>query len=79
MCDNCIHKPVCSIYEATGGVKRCKHYREGRKGKVIGLLAVDEKPLHMNGKCPFCQAIMMISDRFCPMCSADMRGEEYGR
>ena len=26
MCNNCIHKSVCSIYDATGGVKHCEYY-----------------------------------------------------
>lgn len=28
MCNNCIHKAVCSIYRATGGVKKCEHFKE---------------------------------------------------
>ena len=28
MCNNCIHKAVCSIYRATGGVKKCEHHKE---------------------------------------------------
>lgn len=35
MCDNCIHKPVCSIYRATWGVKRCEHHKEERRGRWI--------------------------------------------
>ena len=35
MCNNCIHKAVCSIYRATGGVKKCEHHREERKGECI--------------------------------------------
>ena len=31
MCDNCEHKPVCSIYRATGGVKSCEHHKEERE------------------------------------------------
>ncbi len=35
MCNNCIHKPVCSIYTATGGhVRECKHFREVTKKGV---------------------------------------------
>ena len=26
MCDNCIHKAVCFIFRATGGVKKCEHF-----------------------------------------------------
>ena len=33
MCNNCIHKIVCSKYIATGGVKSCEHHKEERKGK----------------------------------------------
>ena len=33
MCNNCIHKPVCSIYRATGGKKECEHFKEDKKGK----------------------------------------------
>lgn len=28
MCNICIHKTVCSIFYATGGVKRCEHFKE---------------------------------------------------
>lgn len=29
MCDNCIHKAVCSKFAATGGyVNKCEHYME---------------------------------------------------
>lgn len=30
MCDNCMHKPICTIYIATGGVNNCEHHREER-------------------------------------------------
>ena len=40
MCNNCIHKPVCSKYIATGGVKSCEHHKEERKGRWA----------HCNGK-----------------------------
>lgn len=33
MCNNCIHKPVCSKYIATGGVNSCEHHKEERKGR----------------------------------------------
>lgn len=35
MCDNCTHKPVCSIYRATGGKKQCEHHKEEREGKWV--------------------------------------------
>ena len=38
MCDNCEHKPVCSIYRATGGVKSWEHYRSEFRSKTIVTL-----------------------------------------
>lgn len=56
MCNNCIHKAVCSIYTATGGyVRECKHFREVTK-KVTGQRLIDadalmEKLSRMIGYC----------------------------
>ena len=33
MCDKCLCKPVCSRYEATGGVNKCGYFRADRRGK----------------------------------------------
>ena len=36
MCKNCIHKPVCGKFLATGGhVINCKHHRQERRGKCM--------------------------------------------
>jgi hypothetical protein len=35
LCNNCIHKDVCSRWTATWGMKSCEHYREERKGKWL--------------------------------------------
>ena len=72
MCNNCIHKPVCLICEATGGVNKCKHHRENRKGKPIQTASSETVPFSTDSMCPFCSAAMLSSDRFCPMCGADM-------
>ena len=75
MCNNCIHKAVCSIYRATGGVKKCEHFKEERKGKW------DDS---YDGVTPYCTACgrshrgMYRTPNFCPNCGADMRGEEDG-
>jgi hypothetical protein len=77
MCDNCIHKPVCSIYRATGGKKQCEHYKEERKGEwkkanIAGYL-----------KCSRCEDAFVYEEwlkdgrwSYCPNCGADMRGTE---
>lgn len=39
MCNNCIHKPVCSKYIACGEVKSCEHFKEERRasGFLLGV------------------------------------------
>ena len=76
MCNNCIHKPVCMIYEATGGVKKCEHHRVERKG-VWEHLGGDE------WCCTFCGHVIFTEgsweqpeNDYCPNCGADMRGAE---
>ncbi len=43
MCNTCIHKPVCSIYRATGGKKNCEHYREERFGEWLPKFTPKER------------------------------------
>lgn len=33
MCNNCIHQPVCGKFRATGGVKKCEHFKEERNAE----------------------------------------------
>lgn len=75
-CDSCIHKAVCSIYIATGGVNRCEHHKEERKGRweyhwfdaYCSECGYENKP----------NAVTRVRDdpAFCPKCGADMRGEK---
>ena len=71
MCNNCIHKAVCSIYRATGGVKKCEHFKEERKGEWL-----EGKTLE---KCSICGKKGFPDWRYCPSCGADMRGAEDGK
>ena len=75
MCNNCIHKPVCSIYNATGGeIIRCRYRKEELRGRWV------------NGSCSRCGGAVPTDNRydymndsdsvFCPYCGADMRGEK---
>jgi hypothetical protein len=84
MCNNCIHKPVCSIYRATGGVKSCEHHKEERKGHWV---ATPVRKLNSKGRavnycdiyhCSECGTGQPIVPpyTFCPNCGADMRGAE---
>ena len=79
MCNNCIHKAVCSIYTATGGVKKCEHLKEERKG-------VWEKSEYKGFvRCSYCKDVYINEEWLtdgkwngCPNCLADMRGEGDG-
>lgn len=87
MCNNCIHKAVCSIYRATGGVKKCEHHKEERRGRwKPDLHPHDGQPYRdeLYGyvfKCSACGGATMGSydlecrENYCPQCGADMRGE----
>ena len=85
MCNNCIHKAVCSIYTATGGLNRCEHFRENRKGRWI-----EDDPC-CSRYCSICNfrvhddasfelyGTYLIKPNYCPSCGADMRGAEDGK
>ena len=82
MCNNCIHKAVCSKFAATGGhVRECEHHREDRKGEwiecdngcfrfcsICGFNVHDDASYELYGT-------YLIKPNFCPNCGADMRGE----
>lgn len=87
MCNNCIHKPVCSIYTATGGeIIRCRYHREGLwedryGGKYAnplyecsrcGIPALYECVMNVLGH----EKIVQKLTDFCPHCGADMRKPE---
>ena len=85
MCDNCIHKDVCHIYRATGGVKNCEHHREDRKGEWIGKRLDNFRMYQVT--CSECGWVGIenydsyndpSTFDFCPNCGADMRGAEDG-
>ncbi len=78
MCNNCIHKIVCSKYIATGGVKSCEHHKEERKGEWE---PIDHDGSWRVDKCSACHRRMHYVDydqpyAYCPNCGADMRGTE---
>ena len=82
MCNNCIHKIVCSKYIATGGVKSCEHHKEVRKGRwednhctACGMMPMGEELWeHLDCDPPKMERFM----DFCPSCGADMRHVEDG-
>lgn len=80
MCNNCIHKPVCAKYTATGGhVRECEHFKEERKGKWVDLANYDVECSNCGFQWyPCCQECGVSPDNtsYCPNCGADMRGAE---
>ncbi|MBO5837251.1 MAG: hypothetical protein J6Q92_05090 [Oscillospiraceae bacterium] len=82
MCNNCIHKIVCSKYIATGGVKSCEHHKEERKGRwednhctACGMMPMGEELWeHLDCDPPRMEYFM----DYCPTCGADMEGTEAG-
>lgn len=81
VCPNCEHKDVCAKFKATGGVKRCDHFKEmPKKGKWIAVPSSDM----MTGKaykCSECNKMRYGSfmPNYCQNCGADMRGTEDGK
>ena len=52
MCNNCIHKIVCSKYIATGGVNNCENHKEERRGKWVDRYGGKyANPLYECSKC----------------------------
>lgn len=82
MCNNCIHRPVCSKFLATGGVKKCKHHKEERKGEWLYdsgsgkyfCSACDENALSFKKDTLYGGDLYeaCLTD-YCPNCGADMR------
>ena len=71
-CDNCIHKPVCAKYIATGGVNSCEHHKEERKGRWVRSLVWGAEIW----ECSECKTMGSPYWKCCPACTAEMRGEE---
>lgn len=75
MCNNCIHKAVCSKFAATGGyVRECEHFREDRKGYWMPQVLLGEGIWD----CSNCKTIGSPHWKRCPVCEAKMRGAEDG-
>ena len=72
MCNNCMHQPVCSIYRATGGVKKCEHHKEEKSGYWMPQILLGERIWD----CSNCKTIGSPFWKRCPLCEAKMRGEE---
>lgn len=94
MCNNCIHKPVCGKFAATGGhVRECEHFKEVRRGRCDWcepgkeLCGTCQEFFDYYGdggsdKCSACLDDPRCSHynpvNFCPNCGADMRGDIDG-
>ena len=71
MCNKCIHKPICSIYMATGGeIIRCRHNKSERRGRWI----VHGRGLTHWAECSECNTMGSQNWKRCPVCEAVMEG-----
>ena len=89
MCNNCIHKIVCSKYIAMGEVNSCEHHKEERKGRWIVLAKFYDGSICT--ECPVCGeeytykagrleliGVRYAEYNYCPKCGSNMRGNENG-
>ena len=86
LCNNCIHKDVCSRWTATWGMKSCENFMEmPKKGKWEHTLEGG----YYQARCTACGQIAIKADYneygsftikwpYCPNCGADMIGAEDG-
>ena len=74
LCDNCLHKPVCGKFRATGGqVQKCDHLLEQKHGRweewwpPAHMIMTGEEKLY---RCTICDAKYsnVESYRHCPYC-----------
>ena len=75
MCNNCIHKIVCSKYIAMGEVNSCEHHKEERRGRWLPQRLLGEAIVD----CSECKTIGSRHWKVCPVCTADMRGNNDGK
>lgn len=74
LCNNCIHKDVCSRWTATWGMKSCEHYMTNYMAKGLEVIpalvqaVIDAMPDLID------TVAEKVGDRF----YADMRGKEDG-
>ena len=79
LCNNCIHKDVCSRWTATWGMKTCEHFMEmPKKGKWE---QVERWATKAKYRCSVCGREIMSATKvniekypYCH-CGADMRGK----
>ena len=79
MCDKCIHKAVCSKFIATGGVSRCEHFKEERRGKWVSSwfghdVCSECRKVYADGYFTAIGVKPRAKFNYCPNCGADMRG-----
>lgn len=78
ICKNCVCKPVCAIFNATGGVTICEYKCEVQNSVVYATkLPADEAiRVELTNVCSRCGTHMLLQDNVCPGCGAIMREAE---
>lgn len=84
MCEKCMHKAVCSKFIATGGVSRCEHFKEERRGEWVSSgcghdVCSECRKVYADGYFTAMGVKPRAKFSYCPNCGADMRGKEDGK
>ena len=77
-CKDCMCKPVCCVFNATGGVATCEHKRTAHDCVVYATkLSADEAvSVMLTIVCSRCGAHMLPQDHVCPGCGSIMVEDE---
>lgn len=78
ICKGCVCKPVCCVFNATGGVTICKYKSEVKNNVVYATkLPADEAiRVELTNMCSRCGTHMLPQDNVCPGCGSIMREAE---
>jgi hypothetical protein len=76
ICTDCVCRPVCCVYNATGGVAQCEHYCAAGRTYATKLPADEAVTVSLTVVCSRCAAHMLPQDHVCPGCGAIMKESE---
>ena len=68
ICEACLHRVVCDIYKATGGVNKCEHHAEERHGRWVW-----DNRFH-DYTCSECHNWDLKTPNYCSNCGTPMDG-----
>lgn len=77
ICDKCVHREVCCDEDmGEEALKFCANLLEERPKGKWEFVQYDANPNIGNWHCTNCRGIAIAQYNFCPICGAEMRGDE---